>query len=100
MSRCPICDQKPANCDCSDQEREQSGQIEELTATIEMLVNAAVKAYAELNTIRARDGVPYTNCGARCDVDPDYFSSVVDGLDEAVKEATGHSAYCHPSLYK
>ena len=63
------------------------------------LIRAAVRAFAELNAIRARDGVPYTGCGWKSDVDEAYFSSVVDGLDEAVKAATGKSAHCHPELY-
>ena len=56
------------------------------------LLEAAVKAFAELNAIRARDGAPPG-------VDPDYFSSVIDGLDAAVKRETGHTAHCHPALY-
>lgn len=63
------------------------------------LVRAAVRAFAELNAIRARDGVPYTHSGWKSGVDEKYFSSVVDGLDEAVKAATGKSAHCHPELY-
>ena len=63
------------------------------------LVRAAVKAFAELNAIRARDGVPYTRNGWKSDVQEEYFSSVVDGLDEAVTAATGTSAHCHPELY-
>ena len=54
--------------------------------------------FAELNEIRARDGVPYTHCG-KSNVDEGYFSSVVDGLDEAVMTATGKSAHCHSELY-
>jgi hypothetical protein len=67
---------------------------------IHQLVRAAVRAFAELNAIRARDGVPYTADGYRSDVEEEYFSSVVDGLDEAVKAATGRPAHCHPELYK
>lgn len=63
------------------------------------LVRAAVRAFAELNAIRARDGVPYTRNGWKSDVQEEYFSSVVDGLDEAVIAATGKSAHCHPELY-
>ena len=32
---CPICDQKPANCDCTKTEREQHSEIERLTLTDE-----------------------------------------------------------------
>ena len=63
-------------------------------------VLAMVRAFAELNTIRARDGVPYMHTGFPASVDVDYFSSVVDGLDEAVKAITGESAHLHPWLYE
>lgn len=66
---------------------------------VRQLVRAAVRAFAELNAIRSRDGVPYTHEGWKSGVDEDYFSSVVDGLDDAVKSATGKSAHCHPELY-
>ena len=62
-------------------------------------VRAMVKAFNELNEIRARDGVPYTQDGWKASIDPVYFSSVVDELDEAVKAITGKSAHCHPELY-
>lgn len=64
------------------------------------LVRAAVRAFHELNTIRARDGVPYTQGGWKSTVCEEYFSSVVDGLNDAVTAATGKSAHCHPELYK
>lgn len=32
---CPICDQKPANCDCTETERRQHREIEELRLTDE-----------------------------------------------------------------
>ena len=66
---------------------------------VRQLVRAAVRAFAELNAIRARDGVPYNSSGCKSGVDEQYFSSVIDGLDEAVKAATGKSAHCHPELY-
>ncbi len=62
-------------------------------------IRAMVKAFNELNEIRARDGVPYTQYGWKASIDPVYFSSVVDELDEAVKAITGKSAHCHPELY-
>lgn len=34
---CPICDQKPMNCDCTPTEREQHSRVEELEAEIERL---------------------------------------------------------------
>ena len=32
---CPICDQKPMNCDCTETERRQHQEIEELRLTAE-----------------------------------------------------------------
>ena len=32
---CPICDNKPANCDCTERERWQHEEIERLTAELE-----------------------------------------------------------------
>ena len=61
---------------------------------------ALVKAFNELNAIRARDGVPYTHYGVKSSVCEDYFSSVVDQVDEAVRVLTGESAHCHPLLYE
>lgn len=75
-------------------------EIDRLHTDVRKLVRAAVRAFLELNTIRARDGIPYTHSGFKSDVNEEYFSSVVDGLDEAVKDATGCSAHCHPELYK
>lgn len=34
---CPICDQKPANCDCTAKEREQYSEIEDLHKEMEEL---------------------------------------------------------------
>jgi hypothetical protein len=34
---CPICNQKPANCDCTETERWLFAEIEELTAEVERL---------------------------------------------------------------
>jgi hypothetical protein len=34
---CPICDNKPANCDCTTKEREQFDEIESLRAEISRL---------------------------------------------------------------
>lgn len=49
----------------------------------EALLEAAKKAFRELNEIRARDGVPYTHYG-KSSVDPNYFSSVVDELQQVI----------------
>lgn len=73
--------------------------LEKNDIVIRKLVRAAARAFAELNAIRARDGVPYTRDGYKYSVDEQYFSSVIDELDESVKAATGRSAHCHPELY-
>lgn len=62
-------------------------------------VRAMVKAFQELNAIRARDGVPYSRDGSRYGVCENYFSSVIEELDASVRELTGKSAHCHPELY-
>ena len=51
------------------------------------------KAFMELNMIRARDGAP-------AGVSHEYFSELVDAIDECVKARTGKSAHCHPHLYR
>lgn len=63
-------------------------------------VRAMVCAFQELNTIRARDGIPHSRCGFPYGVSEGYFSSVIDSLDDVVKELTGKSAHCHPELYR
>ena len=68
--------------------------------TSQRVLKAIAMAYRELNTIRARDGVPFQRNGYPCDVDEEYFSHVVDELDAAMIELTGKSAHCHPALYK
>ena len=60
---------------------------------------ALVLAFRELNEIRARDGVPYTSFGYASSVDPEWFSHVVDEVDEAILALTGHGGHCHPLLY-
>ena len=67
---------------------------------MDALVDAALLAYQELNEIRARDGIPWTHMGCPSDVTPEHFSSVVEKLDKAVLDATGHGAHCHPLLHK
>ena len=71
----------------------------QMSEATEALARAAVKAYAELNEIRARDGVPYKRGGLRSSVDADYFSAVVDELSDAVELVTGKPAHLHPLLY-
>lgn len=78
---------------CLACELEQTSMINKRT------VRVMVRAFLQLNTIRARDGVPYTHQGIRASVDREYFSSIVDELDKVVTEMTGKSAHCHPELY-
>jgi len=52
-----------------------------------------VRAYLELNGIRARYGAPDGVCH-------EYFGDLVDSIDEYVKRLTDKSAHCHPSLYQ
>lgn len=49
---------------------------------------ALKKAYHELNTIRARDGVPYCYDGRKSDVDERYFSDLVDECYKALRGLT------------
>lgn len=60
-----------------------------MTDLEKQLLSAVWKAWHELNAIRARDGVPYNYQGFKSDVDPVYFSSVVDECDFAIETATG-----------
>ena len=88
-------------CDIADHERFRgvffakdgclACELEQTAAMNRRAVRVMVRAFQELNTIRARDGAPPS-------VDPDYFSSIVDELDEVVIEMTGESAHCHPAL--
>ena len=60
-----------------------------MTALEQQLTAALWKAWMELNTIRARDGVPRRDDGMPSDVDEDYFSEVVDECGAAIEAATG-----------
>lgn len=56
---CPICDQKPANCDCTAEERRQHGEIEDLECEIERLrcwANAMLKQITDASFLL--QGVP------------------------------------------
>ena len=52
------------------------------------LLEACQKGVDELNTIRARDGVPYMYSGEKSSVDPEYFYGVVDEMFAAIAKAT------------
>lgn len=75
--------------------RLEEAERERLTAA-----RALVKAFNELNAIRARDGVPRDYAGMKVGIDEEYFSSVVDDVDAAVLALTGRGAHCHPLLYE
>jgi hypothetical protein len=60
-----------------------------MTDLEKQLTAALWKAWKELNTIRARDGVPRTFHGWKSDVSEDYFSEVVDECGAAITAATG-----------
>jgi len=68
--------------------------------TEQYIIKVMCEAFTELNTIRARDGVPYMFDGTKSSVDEDYFSDIIERLDKAVIDLTGKSAHCHPTLYK
>jgi len=61
---------------------------------------AMCQAYAEMNTIRARDGVPYCFDGRKSDVSQDYWDSIMDKLNTVVTEATGQGCWLNPCLYQ
>jgi hypothetical protein len=49
---CPICDNKPANCDCTAKEREQFDEIESLKAEIARLDGALNVVAASLSDMK------------------------------------------------
>ena len=57
-----------------------------MTYTVAM---ALWQAWMELNTIRARDGVPRDYTGCTTSVSEEYFSRVVDDCAAAYREVTG-----------
>jgi hypothetical protein len=63
-------------------------------------IKVIAQAWYEMNTIRARDGVPYCYDGRRSDVTQDYWDSIMDGLDAMLLAETAHGAWLHPALYQ
>ena len=57
------------------------------------VIKVMCEAYAEMNTIRARDGVPP---GSR--TTQEYWNDIMERLNKAIYDATGEMAHCHPSL--
>lgn len=51
-----------------------------------VLVDLLHKAYHELNTIHARDGVPRTHQGFRSSVSQSYFTQLVEDMRDALEE--------------
>lgn len=62
-------------------------------------VKVMCEAWREMNTIRARDGVPYCHDGRKSDVSQEYWDDILRRLDCAVMNATGQSAWSNPALY-
>lgn len=60
--------------------------LRELLALAKRQHDALVDAHRELNTIRARDGVPYCYDGRKSDVSEDWFSQVVDNCNALIKD--------------
>ena len=54
---CPICDQKPMNCDCTETERRQFAQIEEQEAEIARLRLTDAEREALIHAMAALDHV-------------------------------------------
>ena len=62
-------------------------------------VKAMCEAWTEMNTIRARDGVPCMHNGYKSDVAQEYWDDIMQRLDDEVKKATGRGCWLHPALY-
>ena len=74
---CPICDQKPGNCDCPKKEIEQHERIEELEGDLEVARLRLVAAQKERECVlEAIDGEVWfteyaTGCGEEETIDND-----------------------------
>ncbi len=53
------------------------------------VIKVMCEAYNGMKNIRARDGVTQ-----------EYWDDIINRLDAIVEDVTGHTAHCHPSLYK
>ncbi len=58
------------------------------------VIKVMCEAWREMNTIRARDGVPIGSS-----ITQEYWDDIIERLDKIVESETGHTAHCHPSLY-
>ena len=59
------------------------------------VIKVMCEAWREMNTIRARRGVPKGS-----NVTQEYWDDIMSRLNDIIQDETGHSAHCHPSLYK
>ncbi len=59
------------------------------------VIKVMCEAHNEMSIIRARDGVPKGS-----NVTQEYWDDIMHRLNEIIEDATGHTAHCHPSLYK
>ena len=59
---CPICDQKPANCDCTDEERRQYGEIEDLEMEVERLMAANKRLMAAVSVAKEENAALRAMC--------------------------------------
>ncbi len=67
----------------------------EIATWDERAVKAMCKAWLEMNTIRARRGIPVGSSMTQ-----EYWDNIMDQLDQLILERTGKVAHCNPALYK
>jgi hypothetical protein len=53
---CPICDQKPLNCDCTEAERRMYAEIEELQEQVPQWISASERMPDDGNVVLAWNG--------------------------------------------
>lgn len=63
-------------------------------------IRVMCEAYAEMNAIRARDGVPRCFDGRKSDVSQEWWDSIMERLNTEVVKATGKPAWLNPILFK
>ena len=56
--------------------------------------------YAEMNAIRARDGVPYCYDGRKSDVSQEWWDDIMERLNDRVKEVSGKGCWLNPCMYE
>ena len=55
--------------------------------------------WSEMNTIRARDGVPRMFDGSRSSVSQEWWDELMDRCESVIVKHTGKPAHCNPVLY-